>query len=136
MLFSIKIKVIEIFSKKKDGKSLTELFIECSQHTKDAFISMKNAVVAYVEGNFSLAEQEADKTISLEKKQDRLKEKIFERMFTRETMVFSRSDRIQIIENIDKITDKIEFVVQKLLLYQVNVKEKNLYKKELKILLN
>lgn len=99
------------------------MFIECSQITKEAFESMKNAVLAYVNGNFTLAKQEADKTIALEKKQDRVKEKLFERMFTRETMVFSRSDRIQIIENIDKITDKIEIVVRKLLLYQVKIKK-------------
>ena len=99
------------------------MFIECSQFTKEAFESMKNAVLAYVNGDYALAEQEADKTIALEKKQDRMKEKLFERMFTRETMVFSRSDRIQIIENIDKITDKIEIVVRKLLLYQVKIKK-------------
>jgi predicted phosphate transport protein (TIGR00153 family) len=123
VLFSIEIKVIEIFSRKKDGKSLSELFVECSQLTKEAFETMKNAVLAYVKGDFASAEQEADKTILLEKQQDRVKEKLFERMFTRETMVFSRSDRIQIIENIDKITDKIEIVVRKLLLYQVDIKE-------------
>lgn len=114
--------MIEIFSRKKDGKSLSELFIECSQLTKEAFETMKSAVLAYVSGDFTLAEQEASRTIALEKKQDRTKEKLFERMFTRETMVFSRSDRIQIIENIDKITDQIEIVVRKLLLYQVEIK--------------
>jgi predicted phosphate transport protein (TIGR00153 family) len=115
--------VIEIFSRKKNEKSLSDLFVECSQLTKEAFETMRNAVVAYVNGEFALAEQEADKTIKLEKKQDRIKEKLFERMFTRETMVFSRSDRIQIIENIDKITDKIEIVVRKLLLFQIDIKE-------------
>ncbi len=40
-------------------------------------------------------------------------------------MVFSRTDRIKIIENIDKITDKIEIVVRKLLLFQVEI-HKNL----------
>ena len=84
---------------------------------------MKNAVIAYVDGDFALAEKEADKTIALEKKQDRVKEQLFERMFTRETMVFSRSDRIFVIENIDKITDTIELVVRKLLLYQIEIKE-------------
>ena len=122
MLFSIKIKVIEIFSKKKDGKSLNDLFIECSHLTKKAFETMRNAVIAYVDGDFVLAEKESSKTITLEKKQDRVKEELFERMFTRETMVFSRSDRIQIIENLDKITDQIEIVVRKLLLYQVQIK--------------
>ena len=112
-----------MFSKrKKKAKSLKELFIDCSKSTKEAFHSMESAVLAYVDEDFILAQEEANKTIALEKKQDRVKEKIFERMFSRETMVFSRSDRIQIIENIDKITDKIEIVVRKLLLYQHSIK--------------
>lgn len=115
--------MIEIFSRKKKGKSLRDLFIEVSDLTKEAFETMKNAVLAYVEGNFHLAQEEADKTIQLEKKQDRVKEEIFERIFSRETMVFSRSDRILIVENIDKITDKIEIVVRKLLLHQIEIKE-------------
>lgn len=112
-----------IFSRKKHAKSLKELFIENSNLTKEAFESMKAAVFAYVDGDFVLAEQESHKTIKLEKKQDRVKEEIFERIFSRETMVFSRSDRILIIENIDKITDKIEMVVRKLMLFQVEIKD-------------
>ncbi|MHA1199089.1 MAG: DUF47 family protein [Candidatus Heimdallarchaeaceae archaeon] len=111
--------------RKKDVKSLKELFIECSQITMEAFASMKDAVIEYVEGNFSEAIEISAKTIELEKKQDRVKEEIFERMFSRETMVFSRSDRIQIIENIDKITDKIEIVVRKLGLHEIEI-DKNL----------
>ncbi len=102
---------------------MKELFIETSSLTKVAFEKMRNAVLAYVEGNFDLAKKEADITIATEKKQDRVKEEIFERMFSRETMVFSRADRIQIIEDIDKITDKIEIVVRKLLLYQVDIED-------------
>ncbi len=115
--------MIEIFSKKKKGKSLRELFIELSSLTKEAFSMMKNAVLAYVEGNFKLAEEGAEKTIAIEKKQDRIKEEIFARIFSRETMVFSRSDRIFVVENIDKITDQIELVAQKLLLYETEIIE-------------
>jgi len=115
--------VVEIFSRKKNVKSMRDLFIETSSLTKDAFETMRNAVLAYVEGNFDLAKKEADITIATEKKQDRVKEEVFARMFSRETMVFSRADRILIIENIDKITDKIEIVVRKLLLYQVDIKD-------------
>ncbi len=114
--------MVEIFSRKKNVKSMRDLFIETSSLTKCAFETMRNAVLAYVEGNFDLAKKEADITIATEKKQDRVKEEVFARMFSRETMVFSRADRIQIIENIDKITDKIEIVVRKLLLYQVDIK--------------
>jgi predicted phosphate transport protein (TIGR00153 family) len=117
--------VIKIFSRKKHDKSLKELFIECSMITQEAFLSAKEAIVAYVDSNFTEAQKKADETIALEKKQDRVKEEIFERIFSRETMVFSRADRILIIENIDKITDKIEIVVRKLLLSQVEI-DKNL----------
>lgn len=118
-----KIKVIKIFSRKKHAKSLKELFTECSELTKRAFETMKKAVLAYVDGNFTEAQKYADETIVLEKLQDREKEEFFQRLFSRETMVFSRTDRIQIIENIDKITDKIEIVVRKLLLFQVEINE-------------
>ncbi len=120
-----KIKVMKIFSRKKHAKSLKELFVECSELTKKAFETMKKSVLAYVDGNFSDTQKFAKETISLEKQQDRVKEEFFQRLFSRETMVFSRTDRIQIIENIDKITDKIEIVVRKLLLYQVEI-HKNL----------
>ena len=115
--------MVEIFSRKKNVKSIRELFIETSSLTKDAFETMKNAVLAYVDGNFDLAKKESESTTATEKKQDRVKEELFERIFSRETMVFSRTDRILIIENIDKITDKIEIVVKKLLLYQINIKD-------------
>jgi len=115
--------VVEIFSRKKNVKSIRDLFIETSSLTKDAFETMRNAVLAYVDGNFDLAKKESEITTATEKKQDRVKEELFERIFSRETMVFSRTDRILIIENIDKITDKIEIVVRKLLLYQVNIKD-------------
>ncbi len=115
--------MVEIFSRKKNVKSIRELFIETSSLTKDAFETMKNAVLAYVDGNFDLAKKESEITTATEKKQDRVKEELFERIFSRETMVFSRTDRILIIENIDKITDKIEIVVRKLLLYQINIKD-------------
>ncbi|MHA1551299.1 MAG: DUF47 family protein [Candidatus Heimdallarchaeaceae archaeon] len=115
--------MVEIFSRKKNVKSIRDLFIETSSLTKDAFETMRNAVLAYVDGNFDLAKKESEITTATEKKQDRVKEELFERIFSRETMVFSRTDRILIIENIDKITDKIEIVVRKLLLYQVNIKD-------------
>ena len=115
--------MVEIFSRKKNVKSIRDLFIETSSLTKDAFETMKNAVLAYVDGNFDLAKKESEITTATEKKQDRVKEELFERIFSRETMVFSRTDRILIIENIDKITDKIEIVVRKLLLYQVDIKD-------------
>ena len=90
--------MVEIFSRKKNVKSIRDLFIETSSLTKDAFETMKNAVLAYVDGNFDLAKKESEITTATEKKQDRVKEELFERIFSRETMVFSRTDRILIIE--------------------------------------
>jgi len=116
--------VVNIFSRKKYEKTLRELFIDISEITKKAFETMTSAIVAYVDGDFEIAEKEAEKTIKLEKKQDRVKEELFARLYTRESMVFSRSDRILIIENIDKITDKIEIVVRKLTLDQQKIESK------------
>jgi uncharacterized protein Yka (UPF0111/DUF47 family) len=78
----------------------------------------------------------SEETITLEKRQDRLNETIIARMFGRETMVFSRSDRIFIVKELDKIVDRAEFAVRKLLLYRPSPnKEINLIMDEMSSLI-
>jgi len=102
---------------------MKDLFTECGELTMKAFEAMRDAVVAYVDEDYAKVELQISETISFEKKQDRVKEEFFERLYSRETMVFSRSDRINIIENLDTITDKTEIVARKLGLYRVKVNE-------------
>lgn len=102
---------------------MKELFINCSDFTKKAFETVKDAIIAYVDEDYAKVEMKIEETIAIERQQDREKEEFFTRLYSRETMVFSRSDRISIIEDIDSITDKIELVARKLGLYRVKINE-------------
>lgn len=101
--------------KKEKGNSLRDLFYENADLLNQAFQTMMEAVNAYCQNNIEEARLKAKETISIEKKQDRSREIIIERIFSKETMVFTRSDRLKIIERMDKIVDETEIVVRKLL---------------------
>jgi len=116
-------RVIEISPAKKKKKKLQELFIENCTLVEEAFILMRDTVVAYLDEDFVLAEKKAAESIQVEKKQDRLREEIIRRLFSRETMVFSRSDRLSIIESLDKIVDKVEIFVQELICFKSSISE-------------
>jgi len=101
--------------KKEKGNSLRDLFYENADLLSQAFQTTKEAVNAYCQNNIEEARLKAQATIDIEKKQDRSREIIIERIFSKETMVFTRSDRLKIIEKMDKIVDETEIVVRKLL---------------------
>ena len=101
--------------KKEKGNSLRELFYENADLLDQAFQTMRDAVNSYCQNNVEEARLKAQETISIEKKQDRSREIIIERIFSKETMVFTRPDRLKIIERMDKIVDETEIVVRKLL---------------------
>jgi len=101
--------------KKEKENSLRDLFYENADLLSQAFQTTKEAVNAYCQNNIEEARLKAQATINIEKKQDRSREVIIERIFSKETMVFTRSDRLKIIEKMDKIVDETEIVVRKLL---------------------
>ncbi|QEE16556.2 DUF47 domain-containing protein [Promethearchaeum syntrophicum] len=101
--------------KKEKGNSLRYLFYENAELLNQAFQTMCEAVNAYCQNNIKEARKKAEETIAIEKKQDRSREVIIERIFSKETMVFTRPDRLKIIERMDKIVDETEIVVRKLL---------------------
>ncbi|MBA7522975.1 hypothetical protein ES705_15096 [subsurface metagenome] len=98
-----------------------DLFVENCTLVEEAFHLMSDAVLAFLDQDFEQAKTKTEETILVEKKQDRLREEITERLFSRETMAFSRSDRLKIIESLDKIGDKIEIVVRKLIQFPHDV---------------
>lgn len=102
---------------KKEKTSLQDLFYEDAEITAKALYELSNAIHAFCINDDSAIVKYSEETIALEKKQDRLTEKIFSRMFGKETMVFSRPDRIFIAKELDKIVDRAEFAVRKMLLY-------------------
>ncbi|MHA1728951.1 MAG: DUF47 domain-containing protein [Promethearchaeota archaeon] len=102
---------------KKKEKGLTRpklqgLFEEDAELMSEALMSMASAVSDWCSGKNP--ERNIKETIQTEKKQDRLKENILERLFKKETMVFSRSDRLKIANGLDSIVDKAETIVRRL----------------------
>lgn len=101
--------------KKKQTTSLQELFNQDAILLEQAFHAMSKAVSAYMMENEADKKDKSHETIKVEKEQDQLRAQIIERLFSKETMVFSRADRLMIIEKMDKIVDECEIVVRKLL---------------------
>lgn len=101
--------------KKKEKKvKIRELFNQYSEVLKQAIHATGAAIIAYVENNESTKLEMIQKTIQLEKKHDRLREEITDRIFSKETMVFSREDRLNLVDDLDDIVDKAELVARKL----------------------
>ena len=121
MVYLNKRKVIKISIKKKKKPKLQELFVENCLFVEEAFYSMEKAIEAYLDGDFDQAIEKTNETIEIEKKQDRSREEIIGRLFSRETMVFSRSDRLSIIESLDRIADKIEIALKNLIIHRCDI---------------
>jgi len=100
---------------------LQDLFEESVILTEKALMNMSKAVKQCCIGKN--AQDLIDETIETEKKQDRVREQILERLFGRETMVFSRSDRLHIIYSLDHIVDKAESIVRKLTMHTPKTNE-------------
>ena len=121
---------------KKEKTSLQDLFYEDAEITAKALYELSDAIHAFCIDDYDTMRKYSEETISLEKRQDRLNETIIARMFGKETMVFSRPDRLFIVKELDKIVDHAEFAVRKMLLYHPNPdKELNLILDEMSSLI-
>ena len=105
---------------KKEKTTLQDLFHEDAEITAKALYKLSDAIHAFCSDDYDTMRKFSEETITLEKRQDRLGETIIARMFGKETMVFSRSDRIFIVKELDKVVDRAEFAVRKMLLYHPN----------------
>lgn len=99
-------------------KKINELFIENARVIELCLKSLSEAVFAFADGDQALMEQKAEETIQLEKKQDRLREVITEKIFSNENMAFSRPDRLFLVNEMDDIGDEAEIAARKLRLYR------------------
>ena len=103
---------------KKNKTPLQALFQEDAEITAKALYQLADAIHSQSNDDRTNLVKFSEETIALEKKQDRLSETIIARMFGKETMVFSRPDRLFIVNELDKIVDRAEFAVRKMLLYR------------------
>ena len=99
-------------------ESMHDLFVNNAKMVEKGFTALDSAVKSLMDGNLEETQVNIEKTIQVEKDQDRLREEIIERLFTRETMVFSRPDRLNIVEGLDDIMDKVEITARYLLQYK------------------
>lgn len=97
---------------------IQNLFNEMAELTEKALNSMAAAVSAFCEGKNKDMSSHIEETIQIEKTQDRIREDILHRLFGRETMVFSRTDRLKIVKKLDEVVDKAESVVRKLRMHK------------------
>jgi predicted phosphate transport protein (TIGR00153 family) len=110
-------------TKEKSEKSMRDLFYDNVELLKQGFQAMSGAVIAYCGKDLEKAKLKSEETIMIEKNQDRLREELVKRIFSKETMVFSRPDRLNIVESLDKMLDETEIVVRKLMQYNPEVPE-------------
>jgi len=96
---------------------MQDLFIEAAQKIEIAINYMCETIVALCNENLSEVKKYSNLTIKTEKEADRLYEQIVERMYSRETLVFSRPDRLYLSNQIDKVIDKAELVVRRIGIY-------------------
>lgn len=106
----------------KMGKSekhirLQNLFYQGADLIDLGINSMYNAIIALCEGNESEMENWANETIAIEKKLDQIHDQIINRLFSRETLVFSREDRLFLINFMDEVVDQAEYVVRRMLVH-------------------
>jgi predicted phosphate transport protein (TIGR00153 family) len=104
-------------AKSKPRMKLEELYFKGAKLIEDASISMYNTIVALCEKDIEKMEEFAQKTIHSEKKSDRIHDQIIDRLFSRETLVFSRQDRLYLISQMDEVVDKAEDVVRRATIY-------------------
>jgi uncharacterized protein Yka (UPF0111/DUF47 family) len=122
---------------KKEKTSIQDLFYEDAEITAKALSKLSDAIHAFCIDDYDAMRVYSEETITLEKRQDRLNDTIIARMFGKETMVFSRPDRIFIVKELDKVVDRAEFAVRKMLLYHPNPnKDINLILDEMSFLIN
>ena len=63
------------------------------------------------------------KVLKIEEKADLLKDDLIEKFIKRETMAFSRSDRIQLIESVDIIFDHLEYCARTIQVHSALIKD-------------
>jgi predicted phosphate transport protein (TIGR00153 family) len=110
---------MKVGAKEKPG--VRDLFYEDSRVLKEAFKSTANAIRAYIDEDTEGIKKYIAETIQLEKAQDKLREEITERIFSKETMVFAREDRLNLIDEMDNVVDLAEIIVRKLSQFNPNI---------------
>ncbi len=103
--------------KSKHPEKLQDLYYEGAKLIESALNSMYNSVVSLCEDNREKMSNYSEETIKKEKKMDKIHDQIIDRLYSRESLVFSRKDRLFLINQMDEIVDSAEDVVRRISIY-------------------
>ncbi|MFX1293856.1 MAG: DUF47 domain-containing protein [Promethearchaeota archaeon] len=94
----------------KDKKSrIEDIMYDYNQTMVEAITVFNEAIHLLSDDKIEEFESKVKEITQIEAKSDRLKEKLIELFIKRETMAFSRADRIDLVDEIDYILDRIEY---------------------------
>jgi len=98
-------------------KKLQELFALMGDRVELALNYLRDAVIAICSGEPAELERKAGLITSVEKESDRIHDEVIRRMYSKETLVFSRQDRLFLISQMDNLVDSADSAVRRLLTY-------------------
>ena len=90
-------------------RKIEDIMREFNSLLVEGILNFNKAIYSLCDNKLDKFNEKVERIIQIEKKADRLKEELIEKFIKRETMAFSRGDRIQLIEAIDIILDSIEY---------------------------
>ncbi len=98
--------------KKKSKRKIEDVMREFNDLLEHAIILFDEGIDLLCDGKQAEFDKKVAEIIQDEKKADRLKDELVQLFMERETMAFSRSDRLELLEVMDTVFDKIEYCVR------------------------
>jgi uncharacterized protein Yka (UPF0111/DUF47 family) len=100
---------------------LQELFYKAAEMVERGQKEMNQAITALCEHNQAEMKKYVEKTIATEHALDEIHDQVVERMFSKESLVFSRADRLLLINEMDDVIDMAEMVVRRISVFLPDV---------------
>ena len=104
-------------------RKIEDIMREFSETLVEGISVFKDAIFSLVDNKRKEFNSNVTKVLKAEEKADLLKDELIEKFLKRETMAFSRSDRIQLIENVDIIFDHIEYCTRAIQVHSSLIKD-------------
>jgi len=105
-------KLKNLKKKNKELKgSLQDLFIHDAKLLEMSLESLSEALTAFCADDKELKDHFSKKVIELEDEQDQCRDEIISRIFGKESMVFSRPDRMRMVTAMDRIVGQAKKVI-------------------------
>ena len=103
--------------KKARKVKMQELFVQLARFLETTINLMSEGIYSLIEDKKVDVDKACRDVIKEEQKADRVFEQISARLFTREVMTFSRSDRLYLAKHIDTVLDAAERVARRMTIH-------------------